>query len=54
MAFADKETSGEKAMDILGDLLKGDKESKILAKRIAVYVETRNDLINLLLQGENK
>ena len=54
MAFADKETSGEKAMDILGDLLKGDKESKILAKRIAVFVETRNDLINLLLQGESK
>ena len=54
MAFADKETTGEKAMDILGDLLKGDKESKILAKRIAVYVETRNDLINLLLQGEGK
>ena len=54
MKFADKETSAERSMDILGDLLKGDDESKILAKRIAVFVDTRNDLINLLVQGENK
>ena len=50
MAFADKETKGEKAMDILGALLKGDAESKILAKRLAVFTETRNALINTLLE----
>ena len=53
MAFADKETKGERAMDILGALLKGDEESKILAKRLAVFTETRSALINTLI-GENK
>ena len=53
MAFADKESKGEKAMDILGALLKGDEESKILAKRLAVFTKTRSALINTLI-GENK
>ena len=53
MAFADKETKGERAMDILGALLKGDEESKILAKRLAVFTQTRSALINTLI-GENK
>ena len=53
MAFADKESKGERAMDILGALLKGDEESKILAKRLAVFTQTRSALINTLI-GENK
>ncbi len=53
MAFADKETKGKRAMDILGALLKGDEESKILAKRLAVFTQTRSALINTLI-GENK
>ena len=53
MAFADKETKGKRAMDILGALLKGDEESKILAKRLAVFTQTRSALINTLL-GEKK
>ena len=53
MGFADKETTGERAMDILGALLKGDEESKILAKRLAVFTQTRSALINTLI-GENK
>tara|TARA_R110002167_G_scaffold162358_1_gene358826 strand:- start:240 stop:446 length:207 start_codon:yes stop_codon:yes gene_type:complete len=50
MAFADKETEGEKAMDILGALLKGDAESKILAKRLAVFTQTRNALFSGLIE----
>ena len=53
MGFADKETTGERAMDILGALLKGDEESKILAKRLAVFTKTRSALINTLI-GETK
>ena len=53
MAFADKETKGEKAMDILGVLLQGDDEAKELAKRLEVFVDTRNALINNLIK-ENK
>ena len=53
MAFADKESKGERAMDILGALLKGDEESKILAKRLAVFTQTRSALINTLI-GEKK
>ena len=53
MKFADKETTGERAMDILGVLLKGDEESKILAKRLAVFTQTRNALINTLI-GDKK
>ena len=53
MAFADKESKGERAMDILSALLKGDEESKILAKRLAVFTQTRSALINTLI-GENK
>ncbi len=53
MKFADKETKGEKAMDILGALLKGDEESKVLAKRLAVFTQTRNALINTLI-GDKK
>ena len=53
MAFADKETSAERSLDILSDLLKGDDESKILARRIAVYLETRDALINSLI-GDTK
>jgi len=49
MQFADKETTGERAMDILSALLKGDEESKILAKRLAVFTDTRNALINSVL-----
>ena len=37
MAFADKESKGERAMDILGVLLKGDVESTILAKISCIY-----------------
>ena len=53
MKFADKETKGEKAMDILSALLKGDEESKVLAKRLAVFTQTRNALINTLI-GDKK
>jgi hypothetical protein len=53
MKFADKETTGEKAMDILSALLKGDEESKVLAKRLAVFTQTRNALINTLI-GDKK
>jgi len=53
MGFADKETTGERAMDILGALLEGDEESKILAKRLAVFTKTRSALINTLI-GEKK
>ena len=52
MAFADKETSAERSLDILSDLLKGDDESKILARRIAVYLETRDALINTLIKED--
>ena len=53
MAFADKETKGEKAMDILSVLLQGDDEAKELAKRLDVFIDTRNALINTLI-GEKK
>lgn len=53
MAFADKETKGEKAMDILGVLLQGDDEAKELAKRLEVFIDTRHALINNLIK-ENK
>tara|TARA_R110001606_G_scaffold397083_1_gene572568 strand:+ start:885 stop:1097 length:213 start_codon:yes stop_codon:yes gene_type:complete len=54
MAFADKESKGERAMDILGVLLKGDVESTILARRLAVFTETRNALINTLIGDNNE
>lgn len=53
MKFADKETSGEKAMDILSVLLQGDDEAKELAKRLEVFIDTRHALINNLIK-ENK
>ena len=53
MAFADKETSSEKSMDILSVLLQGDDEAKELAKRIDVFIETRSALINNII-GEKK
>ena len=53
MKFADKETTGQKAMDILSVLLQGDDEAKKLAKRLEVFVDTRNALINNLIK-ENK
>ena len=53
MAFADKETKGEKAMDILSVLLQGDDEAKELAKRLEVFIDTRHALINNLIE-ENK
>jgi len=52
MKFADKETTGERAMDILSALLKGDEESKILAKRLAVFTDTRNALINSVIDSK--
>jgi len=52
MAFADKETSAERSVDILYDLLKGNRESQILARRIAVYLETRDALINTLIKED--
>ncbi len=52
MQFADKDTTGERAMDILSALLKGDEESKILAKRLAVFTDTRNALINSVLDSK--
>jgi len=54
MKFADKEgDAGEKAMDILIALLKGDDEAKELAKRIDVFMTTRNALINSVI-GDKK
>jgi LDH2 family malate/lactate/ureidoglycolate dehydrogenase len=53
MAFADKETSTERSMDILGVLLQGDDEAKELAKRLDVFIDTRNALINTLI-GDKK
>lgn len=53
MAFADKETKGEKAMDILSVLLQGDEEAKELSARLDVFVETRNALVNKVIK-ENK
>tara|TARA_B100001094_G_scaffold331950_1_gene402050 strand:- start:1756 stop:1947 length:192 start_codon:yes stop_codon:yes gene_type:complete len=53
MQFADKETTGEKAMDILSVLLQGDDEAKELAKRLEVFIDTRHALINNLIK-ENK
>jgi hypothetical protein len=53
MCFADKETKGEKAMDILSVLLQGDDEAKELAKRLDVFIDTRNALINTLI-GDKK
>ena len=53
MKFADKETTGEKAMDILSVLLQGDDEAKELAKRLEVFIDTRHALINNLIK-ENK
>jgi len=53
MAFADKETKGEKAMDILSVLLQGDEEAKELSARLDVFVETRNALVNNVIK-ENK
>ena len=53
MAFADKEASAERSMDILGDLLKVNEESKILARRVAVFIDTRNALVNNIIK-ENK
>jgi hypothetical protein len=53
MKFADKETTGQKAMDILSVLLQGDDEARKLAKRLEVFVDTRNALINNLIK-ENK
>ena len=50
MKFADKETTGQKAMDILSVLLQGDEEAKELAKRLEVFVDTRNALINNLIK----
>lgn len=51
--FADKETTGEKAMDILSVLLQGDDEAKELAKRLEVFIDTRNALVNNIIK-ENK
>ena len=53
MKFADKETTGEKAMDILSVLLQGDDEARELSARLDVFVETRNALVNNLIK-ENK
>ena len=53
MKFADKETTGQKAMDILSVLLQGDEEAKELAKRLEVFIDTRHALINNLIK-ENK
>ena len=52
MAFADKETSAERSMEILSDVLKGNEESQILARRIAVFIDTRNALINSVIGDE--
>ena len=53
MAFADKETKGEKAMDILSVLLQVDDEAKELSARLDVFVDTRNALVNNIIK-ENK
>lgn len=53
MAFADKETKGEKAMDILSVLLQGDDEARDLSARLDVFVDTRNALVNNIIK-ENK
>ena len=53
MAFADKETKGEKAMDILSELLQGDDEARELSARLDVFVDTRNALVNNIIK-ENK
>ena len=53
MAFADKETKGEKAMDILSVLLQGDDEARELSARLDVFVDTRNALVNNVIK-ENK
>ena len=52
MKFADKETSGENAMDILIALLQNDDEAKVLAKRISVFTSTRNALINNVIEDK--
>ena len=52
MAFADKENKGEKAMDILSVLLQGDEEAKELAERLDVFIETRNALINKVIDSK--
>ena len=52
MAFADKATKGEKAMDILSVLLQGDEEAKELAERLDVFIETRNALINKVIDSK--
>ena len=52
MAFADKETKGEKAMDILSVVLQGDEEAKELAERLDVFIETRNALINKVIDSK--
>jgi hypothetical protein len=54
MAFADKETKGERAMDILIALLKDDDEAKELAKRITVFMKTRKALINYVIGDKNE
>tara|TARA_R110000824_G_C14984890_1_gene654573 strand:+ start:255 stop:452 length:198 start_codon:yes stop_codon:yes gene_type:complete len=54
MMFADKETKGERAMDILSVLLKGDDESKELAKRLQVYTKTRNALFTGLVEIDRR
>jgi hypothetical protein len=54
MMFADKETKGERAMDILSVLLKGDDESKELAKRLEVYTKTRNALFTGLVEIDRR
>ena len=50
MQFADKETKGKKAMEILVALLKGDDEAKELAKRLDVFMSTRTALINNIIE----
>ena len=52
MAFADKETKGEKAMDILSVLLQGDEEAKELAERLDGFIDTRNALINKVIDSK--
>jgi len=54
MKFADKETSGEKAMDILIALLQNDDEAKVLAKRISVFTSTRNALLNNVIGDKHE
>ena len=54
MAFADKESKGERAMDILSVLLQDNEESKKLAKRLEVYTQTRNALFAGLVEIHKK